>query len=140
MGYMGLYRSTKPYAAGQIKIPASDQAPSAGIKRNHMIIVGPGVGVAEVSGSSGPCTAAAIDATSPRVASLAATLPELKRGNSSEDVGVYGGVAACCNDTMLVNETNVTALGGGTYLYVCVDVMLFFCFKCMLVAVRLPGV
>jgi hypothetical protein len=34
----------------------------------------------------------------------------------------------------------VTALGGGTYLYVCVDVMLFFCFKCMLVAVRLPGV
>jgi hypothetical protein len=113
MGYMSLYRSKSPYKAGQITVPPSTQAPSSGSRWNHALIIGPGVGVDEVSRSSGPCAVAAIDATSPKVASLRAVWPEWRRANDTDDVAAFGGVAACCNDTTVANETNVTAFGGG---------------------------
>ena len=116
MAYMGLYRSTKAYSAGQVRIPASgnDAASTAPKLKNHVIVIGPGVGVPEVTKSSGSCTTAAIDATSPRVSSLATKWPEWNRANDTADIRVYGGVGACCNDTTKNNETTVTTLGGGT--------------------------
>jgi hypothetical protein len=113
MGYMGLYRSIKPYPAGQANIPPSNQAPSSGSRRNHIIVIGPGVGLNETLQSSSKCTGAAVDSVSPKVTSLLTAWPEWKRANDTAEVVKYGGVKACCNDTLLVNETSVTALGGG---------------------------